>query len=232
MKRFIKRALKVLGTLLAIVVVLGVILYLTTFAPVASLPATGPLTSGATLVNMGFVSAYVIPVSDGHVVVVDCGNDKEAKAMKAAIGDNKVDAILLTHRHGDHLNGCKALGAPIYVLAAEASKMDPNSVARLLQDDEVLTLGTITVHVYALPGHTVGSTVYVANGVVYFGDGASQSKEGEVLAPPWIFSDDQKKAVVSLRSLAGRLKSGETKQFAFAHSAPMAADLEKLAHVR
>ena len=78
-------------------------------------------------------------------------------------------------------------------------------VSRPLRDGETITVGDATVRVFAVPGHTEGSAAYLVNGVLFVGDSANATSDGEIVAAPWIFSDSQSENRASLVALGQRL---------------------------
>ena len=213
--------------------------------------AEAVLPSGAVLVNDGG-AAFIVPVSEGHAFVIDCTNDKSAVALKAALKARalKVDAILLTHAHPDHVHGCAALDAPVVALEAEVPAIEGRAmthgpiprlfglqdygvrVATAAHDGQVLRYGPKSVRVFAVPGHTAGSAAYLVDGTLYLGDTATAHRDGASIDPPfWIVTDDQAQGVDSLHKLAARLVPEDVTTFAFAHSGWIKADLAMLAAV-
>ena len=73
------------------------------------------------------------------------------------------------------------------------------------RDGETFKVGDTSVRVFATPGHTAGSAAYLINGVLFVGDSADVSRDGEIRGAPWIFSDSQEQNRASLRRLADRL---------------------------
>lgn len=241
------------GVVILATLISAFVLFQITFGPIASPPTElGALPgSDVIVVPEGYVLAFLVPTGEGKAVLIDCANDAEAKGIKAALTKHNLtlEATLVTHGHPDHVGGCNALGAPVHALAAEVPYVKGEKahagpipaiagahgldvkVARALNDGEQLTFGNKTFTVHAVPGHTPGSAVFVeSGGVAFFGDAASFSKEGTVIGPPFIFSDDVATAVASLKALAPKLR--DVKTFAFAHSAVMspadASALEKI----
>lgn len=94
-------------------------------------------------------------------VVVDPG---DAAPVLAALGASKLplEAILVTHHHGDHTGGVAELraatGATVYGPARETV---PEPVVRVSQGDSVRVLG-LEFQVLDVPGHTAGHIAYYA----------------------------------------------------------------------
>lgn len=130
-------------------------------------------------------------VSQGACMVVDPGDSGAAVADQLA--DVRVDYIVATHGHGDHVGGVAALrdatGAPFCINAADAEMAthagEPSELGiayddnaptpdRALAEGDVLTVGTATFTVMQTPGHTPGGIVLVgggsAQGVAFVGD--------------------------------------------------------------
>ena len=76
---------------------------------------------------------------------------------------------------------------------------------------------------FAVPGHTPGSAVYLTRGVLFFGDSARASAEGDVRKAVGLFSKDGGQNVASLKALSARLKprAAEIRELAFAHTGPL-----------
>jgi glyoxylase-like metal-dependent hydrolase (beta-lactamase superfamily II) len=206
------------------------------------------LPGGALLVKDGYVALTVLPAGEKQVALIDCGNDDTGVAVLKALerrglGPEAVKAIFLTHGHPDHTAACHLFkNAEVMALAAEApiaagelrtkgplpSMMDLPvekrvKVTRPLTDGESVNVGPLTVKVYAVPGHTQGSAVYLAGHTLYFGDSATSRSSGQLIGAPWVFSDDQVQNRASLRALVHRLRAegAIVEKLAFAHSGPL-----------
>lgn len=160
-------------------------------------PNPGPFT---------FTGTCTYIVGDDGLIVIDPGPDDEAHAQRlaAAIGDQPVLAILVTHTHRDHsplsrqlqaMTGAPILGcAPHFAARAlrlgEVNPLDASSDAlyrpdRVLSDGEKLVLGMRAFEVIATPGHTANHLAFALpdQGIVFTGDhimGWSTS----IVAPP------------------------------------------------
>lgn len=215
---------------------------------------TAALPDGTTPVVLdSYVNAFVVPLSTpGAVALVDCGDDVDAKAIKAALAarHQHVSAIFITHGHFDHTTGCSAFaGVPVYALDVEVDAIEgrrdhhsplsffrPNTdvgarVSHPLKDDSIVAVDGIDFHIYAVPGHTAGSAVYRARTTAFFGDTASSKTDGRITGPVWFLSDDVDEGLASLHALATRLAAEPgLATFAFGHSGAVPADLALLKH--
>jgi glyoxylase-like metal-dependent hydrolase (beta-lactamase superfamily II) len=157
--------------------------------------------------------------------------------VRAALGERKLSpasvvAIFLTHGHGDHTAGCRAFpGAQVYAMADEVPIVgDAAKVTHPLHDDDVTTLGASgagytgeRIEAFATPGHTTGSAVYLARGVLFFGDSAGANKDPVMTPAVRLFSKDPAGNVASLKALEARLapRADEVRVLAFAHTGPL-----------
>ena len=108
----------------------------------------------------------------GHAAIVDPG---DAAPVLRALAERrlKLDAILVTHHHGDHVGGLDALratGATVY--GPRSEDIDGVDV-RLASGDHVEVLD-VSFSVIDVPGHTAGHIAYFAAAleppVVFCGD--------------------------------------------------------------
>lgn len=218
-------------------------LLIATFASVAPIDDGSVLPSGAVTVKDGYSSAFIVPVGS-RVVLVDGGADLEAVAIRKALAargftDADVVAILLTHGHPDHTGACAAFpaakvfaGKPeLDLLAGRVAARGP--LPRLMGaspspchdpvgvgDGEVVEIEGKVFRAFAVPGHTAGSVAWYVDGVVYLGDSGSRGRSNDLIAAPWIFSDDVGQNARELAALRGRLETASlpVSTLAFAHS--------------
>jgi len=225
-----KTVLKWVGAVvLLLLLAVGAVWY-TAFGSNSPIADGVELVPGVETVKDGFVSIFIIDVAPGKVALIDAGHDASGKAILAALGKRgltpaAVAAIFLTHGHGDHTAACKQFpGAQVYAMEAEIPTVgDAAKVDHPLHDGDISDVGDIRVEAFATPGHTPGSAVYLARGVLFFGDSAGASKEGKVMKAVSLFSKDTAGNIASLKSLAARLKprAAEIKILAFAHTGPL-----------
>jgi glyoxylase-like metal-dependent hydrolase (beta-lactamase superfamily II) len=244
MKPGLKRGLKIAVALLLVLVAVPVVLIGSAFVGTSAIVDGAEPASGVRVVKDGFVSLGVIDLGGGKVALIDAGNDASGKAILAelarrGLGPGAVEAVLLTHGHPDHLAGCHLFpGASVHALVGDVALAEGREgakspigklmgvrptgvkIARALADGEILALGDKRVRVFAVPGHTAGSAAYLVNGVLFLGDSAGASKDGKILAAPWVFSEDPAQNRASLKALADRLRPEAAKVVALvpAHS--------------
>ena len=112
--------------------------------------------------------AWLLRSADGHVAVVD---PADADAVIAAVEKHggRLDTILITHHHDDHIAGVDAVrnrfGARVVGAASDAHRL-PRLDQAVKEGDEI-TLGDTSAEVIDTPGHTIGHiSYYIANGSV------------------------------------------------------------------
>jgi glyoxylase-like metal-dependent hydrolase (beta-lactamase superfamily II) len=224
-----KRVLKWLGVVVFLLALLALAGWYSAFGSNRAI-VDGQVAPGVETVKAGFVSIAVIDVGPGNVALIDAGHDASGTALLAALARRgltpaSVVAIFLTHGHGDHTAACKLFqGADVYALQNDVALVgDAAKVTRPLNDGDVIDVGDQHVEVFATPGHTPGSAVYLVRGVLFFGDSAGASKDGEVMKAVRLFSKDSGQNVASLKALAARLqpRAAEVKELAFAHTGPL-----------
>lgn len=240
----IKRVLVVIGIVLGVIVIgLAATLFVDRMG-VAPVRDGQALPGGAVQAQDGFTSAFILDAGSGKAVLIDAGQDPDAKAIKAALAarnlqPDDVVAILLTHGHNDHFDGVLAFpNATVMAMAADVPLVEGSEprrsifgsllgasptgvhVGHVLADDESLTLGRLQVRVFAVPGHTAGSAAFLVDEVLYLGDSADSGTDGTLRPAFWFVSEDTALNVASLKALTARLNSspGEVKYLTFSHS--------------
>jgi glyoxylase-like metal-dependent hydrolase (beta-lactamase superfamily II) len=202
------------------------------------------LPGGAVQIKDSFTSAFLLDAGPGVAVLIDAGQNAEAKAIKAALAarnlkPENVIAILLTHGHNDHFDGLAAFpSAEVMALSGDVALVEGREprrsflgrligarpsgfhVGRVLADGETLALGRLQLRVFAVPGHTAGSAAFLADGVLYLGDSADSMTDGTMRPALGLVSEDTARNVASLKSLTERLRSttSEVKYLTFSHS--------------
>jgi hydroxyacylglutathione hydrolase len=104
--------------------------------------------------------------------VVDPGDEDPVLARLAADGLELV-AILVTHRHGDHVGGIAALKARFpgaRVLGPAGEPIPHRDLALEDGDEAVVPALRARFQVLGVPGHTEDHVAYVGEGVLFCGD--------------------------------------------------------------
>ncbi len=132
-------------------------------------------------------SYLITDEASGLSALVDCGED--SPAMRSFIGGAKLEYILLTHGHFDHIGGAAAIkseyGARLAVsrqdepmlssgklnLSAFMGGIVPKVTADIIvEEGSVITLGSTEIKVLATPGHTPGGVCYLTEDALFCGD--------------------------------------------------------------
>lgn len=230
MKRRTRVLLIVAAVLLTPVLILGGLLA-ATFGGLEAIEDSRRVGATIEIVRDGYVSASILDLGNGHVALIDCGNDPMGVALLAALshrnlGPADVSTIFLTHGHRDHVAACPLFAhADVYALEADvplaegrtmghspiAHVMSPSPtgvhVGHPLADGDVVSVGNAEVHAYAVPGHTEGSAAYLVDGTLFIGDSGSVTSDRHLRGAPWLFSDDQALNITSMRALGERLQT-------------------------
>ncbi|MBI0583549.1 MAG: MBL fold metallo-hydrolase [Methanomassiliicoccus sp.] len=139
-------------------------------------------------------NVYII--TGDRPIVVDAGTgERHARTLERigkVVGDGPVQAIVLTHRHYDHVGGAaalsKALGAPVFAHEADAVPVREGSAkgtealmfgqrmngieVQNLKGNEVFSTGDHELRVMHTPGHSAGgiSLYDQEHGILISGD--------------------------------------------------------------
>jgi glyoxylase-like metal-dependent hydrolase (beta-lactamase superfamily II) len=121
----------------------------------------------------------------GKACVIDPGADPgRIKDMLRREG-LKPMLVINTHGHGDHIAGNKALGLPVYIHRLDGGFLtDPDrnlsrvfmfgitspAASRLLEEGDVIEIGSGSLEVIHTPGHTPGSISLKCGNAVFTGD--------------------------------------------------------------
>jgi hydroxyacylglutathione hydrolase len=162
-------------------------------------------------------------VTGNHPVVVDAGTgERHARTVERitkVVGDRRVQAIVLTHRHFDHVGGAAALSvaldAPVYAHEEDAGPLQQGSAkgteaimfsqrmdkvdVRPLKGGETFSTGEHDLRVVHTPGHTTGgiSLYDKEKRILISGDTVFAGGVGR-----WdLATGDREELVVSIRSL-------------------------------
>lgn len=203
-------------------------------------PRSGPaLGHGIEQVADSITTIFILDAGNGKVALVDAGNDAtgtptiEALKRRGKTGADVV-AIFVTHAHPDHdasvnafpqaevfamqdevevASGKEAYNSPISKVLG-AYNPHPFKVTRPLHDGETVKVGDLSVTAYEVSGHTPGSAIYFAQGVLFTGDAFNLTRKQKIEGPVWIFSRSAPQAIESLKSFLQKI-SGRASEVEF-----------------
>jgi len=141
------------------------------------------------------IHRLVVGPLDNNVYVLRCKQTGGAVLLDAANEHEKlldlcqhlrVDKVLETHGHWDHIQAVPAVrdaGIEVGVTAADASMLP--SYDFVLEDDTVIEVGRLRLHTILTPGHTPGSMCFLLEGspVLFSGDTLFPGGPGNTRTP-------------------------------------------------
>lgn len=132
------------------------------------------------IVKVGMLETNCYIVSEGDAsIVIDPGDDAE-KILKGLEG-LKLQAILLTHLHFDHIGAVRELkkltGAKVFCSKLDLEILDESllhkeDVSFFENESSLFEIGNLTFEIINVPGHTPGSICLynTEQGVLFSGD--------------------------------------------------------------
>ncbi len=140
-----------------------------------------------TVVNGPIQTNTYFVIVDGECLVVDPAWDGEglARDFAATYPDVRIVALVCTHGHADHVGGIAGMrkvlgeGVPYLLPSADTDTVSesiawqrarwgietpfPGEPTRLIDDGDIISVGSVTFKVIATPGHTPGGVVLFAH---------------------------------------------------------------------
>lgn len=119
----------------------------------------------------------------GKRVLIDPAADPDK--ILAALGDEGIEYILLTHGDHDHFQALEevreATGAPVGIHPADKHMLEGHQIDFEINEGDEIRFGAVTLQVFHTPGHTAGgicfySAPYLIDGDTLFPGGVGNTK--------------------------------------------------------
>jgi glyoxylase-like metal-dependent hydrolase (beta-lactamase superfamily II) len=132
------------------------------------------------------VNCYILGCSRTLLAfVIDPGAEPEKISSRLNIHKLKVQCIINTHGHADHIGANTALAAPVFIHRLDAQFLISPQLnlsnmfgfcvtsvraTKLLEDGQEVTAGDVSLQVIHTPGHTPGGICLNAGKFIFTGD--------------------------------------------------------------
>jgi hydroxyacylglutathione hydrolase len=129
-----------------------------------------------------WTNAYLIWDGEGVALLVDPGGDPSEALDFAEEKGLRIEWVLLTHGHGDHIGGLEearrrsAMGVAVHRADASMLTSPEENLSRwmgepirsaaaekLLEDGDTFSVGQMSIRVIHTPGHTEGSSCFLVS---------------------------------------------------------------------
>jgi hydroxyacylglutathione hydrolase len=119
--------------------------------------------------------AYLVGADDGKsCAMIDPSWDAAKLVGEAERDGRRIEAILLTHAHFDHVNAledvAKKLKIPVYVHVAEAHALPKGLDVQTTKEGTMIETAGLEIKCLHTPGHSPGSQCFMVDGAVFTGD--------------------------------------------------------------
>lgn len=172
--------------------------------------------------NSGFSTVYVIKTENGHILFDAGANAAELEASLLELGIDPADVrwVFLTHSDYDHVAGLPLFpNAEIFMSEDELplvngtvkrNFMGWNSLPKgidvdritLLPDGQEINFYRMRLKCIKAPGHTIGSMLYLVDGLLLFSGDAFKVVNGKIKVHPFSMDKAQaKKTIKQVRSI-------------------------------
>lgn len=208
-------------------IILGILLLTLIFIFSRFHPApTRKITDNLYSIRCGYVNFYALTTDDG-VALFDIGMAAglaKRGLEKLGISPDAVTHIFMTHTDQDHIGGLPAFpNAALYISKAEEQMINGQTARRgfmrnkrlsssynTLENNETVVVGGIPVRLYLTPGHTPGSSVYLAdNRILITGDLLRLSRKGVVMPFLWLMNKNHRRDIESIEAARGLIDNAE-----------------------
>ncbi|MFH1776372.1 MAG: MBL fold metallo-hydrolase [Candidatus Omnitrophota bacterium] len=120
-----------------------------------------------------------------EAVIIDPGFESDKIKIRIAALKLKIKCIINTHGHIDHISADNEFNLPVFIHKNDGPFLKSpqmnlsqffgrtvvvNNPVTLLNDNEIITVGTLSLKVLHTPGHTPGGICLLSEGIVFTGD--------------------------------------------------------------
>ena len=112
------------------------------------------------------VNAFLLwDPSSGKAAVFDTGTDCGPILEQISQRNLSVEAVLITHTHGDHVADLDRLVSETGSPPVYANRLEPHPGAKVIDEGWTLEVGALSLRALLTSGHSVGGTTYLVAGL-------------------------------------------------------------------
>jgi glyoxylase-like metal-dependent hydrolase (beta-lactamase superfamily II) len=220
MKKIVKRVVIGIGIIILLLVLISIGFFIRFKAETKGMNVieTGNIVDNIFAVKDSFVNMFLIKDSDKYVAI-DAGNSLDNVAgelKKLKINPDQIVAVMLTHTDRDHVAALKLFtNAKVWLSSPEEDMITgkkskflffgnhiyPKKYS-LLDDQQIVEIGSLKIQGILTPGHTSGSMCYLLNGKYLFIGDALKIESGKIHEFNHFFNMDSKLARQSIGKIA------------------------------
>jgi len=121
--------------------------------------------------SFGFSNCYVLGDDINHIAIIVDPGSMDSQILEY-LEDNNFNpvAVLVTHDHPGHIHGLRTLRRIYQPEIFAVNRMIMDMKTNPVKDGDKIDIGSFTIEVISIPGHSADSAVYQIGSLLFTGD--------------------------------------------------------------
>jgi glyoxylase-like metal-dependent hydrolase (beta-lactamase superfamily II) len=132
--------------------------------------------------SYGFSNCYVLGDDENNAVIIDPGSMDKHILKNIENNNFSLRAVLVTHDHLGHVRGLRTLKRIYDAEIFAVNRIILDHKTTLLRDGDKINIGSFTVEVISIPGHSADSAVYRIGALLFTGDALTAGMVGQTVS--------------------------------------------------